>query len=347
VLEAFTGPLYLSAAVIGLFSGLRWVWVPGLARNTVNEAVNVTLILAVFWLFWNLCDLVGGGIARATEQVVGHDLGTHRRLVVRRTLRVVVGAAFLLILVHIILDSNLTGLLAGLGVVGLALSFALRGSIENVAASFTIFGDEPFAVGDIVIHDEVWATVEDIGFRSTRLRTFDNHLITVPNAQLVDRAVHNVGARNAIRRRFHIGLEFGTPPEKIRQAIDIISEIINEGGHSPEDSPPHVEFETIGDYDLRLLVQYYFGPPDYWEALAFDTSVNLQIMERLADADISIAFPTMTAELRGEGMPVLTSPAEEHPEPAANGIRSTRKRTETKSESETKEDSSGDGETEA
>lgn len=298
--RALKGPLYLGAAALGVLGGLHWVWIPGLALGTAQEITHGVLILVGFWMLWNLCDALGGGLAVATEHVVGHGLGTHRRLIIRRIMRVIVVSVFLVVLIHSILDSNLTGLLAGLGVVGLALSFALRGSIENIAASFTIFGDEPFQVGDVLIYDDTWGTIEDIGFRSTRLRTFDNHLITIPNTKLVEGAVHNVGARGAIRRRFHIGLVYGTPVEKIREAIDIIKSILDDPEHMPSHDPPQVVFETFGDYDLRLLVQYHYQPPEYWEALEFDTRVNLQILDAFRDAGIEIAFPTMTAEVRRE-----------------------------------------------
>ena len=308
VLNAVRGPLYLAAAVFGLLVGLTWIWVPGLARGSVEESVRVVTVVVGFWLLWNLCDLVGSGVVSATERVVGQNLGAHRRLIIRRTLRIMVGAAFVLVLVHTILDSNLTGVLAGLGVVGLALSFALRGSIENVAASFTIFGDEPFTVGNLVIYAGIWGTVEDIGFRSTRVRTLDNHLITIPNQELVDQAVHNVGARDAIRRRFRVGLELETSPEKLREAIAIVSDILDSKSHSPVDKPPRVALESLGEYDIRLLVEYHFQPPDYWEALAFDTEVNLEILEGFEKAEIKLAYPTVTSNLRADELRVLTPP---------------------------------------
>ena len=307
--NAVSRPLYVSAALSGLLIGLTWVWIPGIAKGGIDEATHAFVIFLSFWLLWNLANAIGKGVAVVTEKLAGLRFGSHHHLVVNRVLRVVLISMFALVLVHQILDSDLTGLLAGLGVLGIALSFALRGTIENVAASFTIFGDEPFKVGDVLIYSGLWGTVEDIGFRSTRLRTFDKHLITIPNSSIVDAAVHNVGARTAIRRRFRIGLTFDTPPDKIRQAIEIVEDIITDD-HTTAGDQPRVVFESFGDYDLRLLIQYYYRPADYWQALAFDTKVNLAIIERFASAGIEIAFPTMTSKLIAEDLPSFVADTE-------------------------------------
>ena len=186
--------------------------------------------------------------------------------------------------------------------------------MENIAASFTIFADQPFRIDDLVIHGDEWGQVERIGFRSTRIRTLDGHVLTIPNKELVAQTIHNVGQRPSIRRRFRLGLTYETPPDKIREAIDIVSEILKNHEGMPSDSPPKVEFESFGDYDLRLLIQYYYEPPDFWQAMGFHSKVNLSILERFTQAEINIAYPTQTQ--------LLTTPGQHIGVEISNGAKS-------------------------
>ena len=204
----------------------------------------------------------------------------------------VVVSALILVVVKLVLDTSLANLLAGLGIIGLALYFILRGTLENVAASFTIFGDEPFRVDDLVIYKDEWGHIEEIGFRSTKFRTLCGYLITIPNNELINSSVTNVGARPTIRRRFRLGLTYETPADKVRTALTIIAEILEDHEGMPADRAPKIEFEEFGDYDLQLFIEYHYEPADFWKALHFDTHVNLQILERFSDAGIDIAYPT-------------------------------------------------------
>ncbi|NND61547.1 MAG: mechanosensitive ion channel family protein [Gammaproteobacteria bacterium] len=295
--EALVGPVYMVLLALALRIGFDWLWIPGIADDWIGRTVNVVWIGALFWFIWRACEVIAHGLAWLIRKTYHAALDDHIVLVLSRALRVIALALFVLFIVNGVMDSDLTGLIAGLGVLGVVLSFLMRGTIENIAASFTIFGDKPFRVGDLVIYEERWGRIEDIGFRSTRFRTLDGHLITIPNSKLVDDAIHNVGARPSIRRRFRIGLTYDTPPEKIEQALSILRELLSDYEGKPENSDAHVVFESYGDYALNLLVQYYYEPASYWKALEFDSELNLEINRRFADADIAFAFPTQTLHL--------------------------------------------------
>lgn len=292
VVSSLGGPLYLTALSCGLYFGVQQLWIPPVLHEICNGAVSLMLIGALFWLCWSACPGLASGVAGFIRRSYEHEIESHAVNIIERILRMLVISALALVVVKLVLDTSLANLLAGLGIVGLALYFILRGTLENVAASFTIFGDAPFRVGDLVIYGDEWGNIEDIGFRSTRLRTLRGHLITIPNNELINTAVTNVGARPTIRRRFRLGLTYETSPDKVRAAIDIIADILGDHEGMPEDRPPKIEFEEFGDYDLRLFVEYHYAPADFWQALHFDTHVNLQILERFRDAGIDIAYPT-------------------------------------------------------
>ena len=299
VLRSLAGPLYLIAIGAGLQFGFDAIWVPSSIRGALQGTISVILISALFWFFWN----ASPGTATAILKMIGtsytRKFDDHAHNILLRLIRVVIIVLLVLVVVRLIFESSLSNMLTGLGVLGVLLYFILRGTIENIAASFTLFSDQPFKVGDLVIFNDQWGTIEDIGFRSTGFRNFDGYLITIPNSELIDVAIVNAGARPSIRRRFHIGLTYHTPADKVREAINIIRDILKDHQGMPEDGEPNVEFEQFGKYDLQILVQYFYSPPDYWEAMAFDTKVNLAIIERLGEADIEIAFPTETHIVEG------------------------------------------------
>lgn len=300
LIESLTGPVYLAAASLGMYAGLQPIWLPGVAEGPLAIAVNSVVVVALFWFLWHAVRALAAALAWLFGAAELNQMDKHVVIVISRVLRVLVVAVFFLVLVQQVLDSDLTGVIAGLGVLGVALALILKGTIENIVASFTIFGDKPFRVGDMVIYDGTWGHIEDIGFRSTKFRTFDGYLLTIPNARLLSEVLSNAGARPSIRRRFRISLTYDTPPEKVREAVDIVREILRDHDGQPPESPPHVVFESYGAYDLRLLVQYHYQPPDYWEALEFDTEINLQILERFNQAGIDFAFPTQTTVLSSD-----------------------------------------------
>lgn len=298
LLESSGAPLYMVAAATGIYLGLETLWIPGIAEPMLDKIITSALIIALFWFLWGAAKALASGISWIIGKTYDTNVDHHIELFILRVLRVIVLISLAATLINVILSSGLTGLLTGLGVIGVALSFILRGSIENLAAAFTLFGDKPIRVGDLMIYKDYWGRVEDIGFRAVRFRTFDGHLFNIPNSEIIDEAIQNVGARPYIRRRFRISLTYDTPPEKVAEAMDILKDILHDHEGQPEDQPPHVLFEAYGEYDLRLLVQYYFQPPEYWDALELDSKINLQILKRFKEAGLEFAFPTNTTVLK-------------------------------------------------
>ena len=297
LLDATRGPLYLLVLAISVYLGLRWLWIPGVAESSIELTRNIALVTAVAWFLWNATDAMGSMLAWTFRKTYDQEVDAHAAAIISRILRIAVLIGLLMFVIKVVLDTSLAGVAAGLGIAGVALALILRGTVENVGASFTIYADQPFRVGDLMSYDDRWAHVENIGFRSTRLRTLDGDLITVPNIELIDNAIHNIGARPHIRRRFHLSLPYRTSPEKVREAISILHDVLDGHRGQPEEEESRVYFETFGDYELRLLVVYYFEPPDIWEALKFDSEVNLEILERFNAADIEFAFPTAVSVL--------------------------------------------------
>jgi MscS family membrane protein len=208
---------------------------------------------------------------------------------------------------------NVSALLAGLGVGGIAVALAAQDTLKNFFGSVMILLDKPYSIGQRVTvkgHDGV---VEEIGLRSTRIRLLTGHQTTVPNDQMANLDIENIGRRPYIRRLTNITITYDTPPEKIEKAVNIIETILDNHEGMKPDFPPRVYFNEFNSDSLNLLVLYWYHPPDYWSFLAFSQRVNLQIMREFEKEGIRFAFPTSTTYLtQDDDQPLHISLASTH-----------------------------------
>ena len=149
----------------------------------------------------------------------------------------------------------------GLGIGGIALAMASKESLENLLGSFTIFFDRPFTVGDMVTVGSVTGVVEKVGFRSTRIRTFDKSIVTVPNKKMIYAELDNLGIRPVIRVKFNLGLTYDTTIEQIKAIVADIQDMINQ--HEKTDQEGKVRFQEFGSSSLDILVIYYVDSPKF------------------------------------------------------------------------------------
>lgn len=189
--------------------------------------------------------------------------------------------------------------LAMIGIGGLAIGLASQDTVKNFFGTAMLVIDSPFAVGDYIdIGTGTPGTVVRIGLRSTRLRTSDDHAVSIPNGDLANRIITTISAREKIRRVMNLGLTYDTPPEKVEEAVRIISSVLNDSGKLAEGSQPSVFFSDFTDSALNIRVIYSFGTSDVAAANAFAHETNLEILRRFNAAGISFAFPTQTIELK-------------------------------------------------
>jgi len=177
------------------------------------------------------------------------------------------------------------------------VALAAQDTLKNFFGSIMIMLDKPFTIGQRIIVEGHDGVIEQIGFRSTRVRTLTGHLVTVPNDKMATSSVENIGQRPSIRRLTNITITYDTPPEKVEKAVSIIREILdNHEGMDPE-FPPRVYFNEFNDTSLNILMVYWYFPPDYWAYLDFSERINLEIMNQFEKEGIEFAFPTTTTFL--------------------------------------------------
>jgi len=214
---------------------------------------------------------------------------------VNKTLRV-----FIIVIGGVIVIQNLTGLkigplLASLGIGGLAVALAAKDSIANFFGTLTILFDKPFKVGERVKIDNHDGVVEDVGFRSTRIRTLTGHLVTIPNEKIVNSGLENIGKRPHIRWLTNISITYDTRPDRVEKAVSIIKEILDNHEGMHPDFPPRVYFNGFNDWSLNIMVTAWYHPAEYWDMQDWLQRTCLEILRRFETEDIEFAFPSSTA----------------------------------------------------
>ena len=209
------------------------------------------------------------------------------------------------------LGINITSLVAGLGLGGLAVALAAQDTFRNLLGGVTIFADRPFQVGDWVVVGNIEGTVEYVGFRSARVRTFYNSVVTVPNARMVDTYVDNMGLRQWRRYKATLSVAYHTTPDQMQAFTEGIRALIRANPSMRKDYYI-VEFLDFGATSLEILVYCFITAPDWNAELRTRHVVNLDILRLAEELGVEFAFPTQTLH-------VASLPGQPAEIPAARG----------------------------
>lgn len=201
----------------------------------------------------------------------------------------------LLLFLQNVLNYNISSLIAGLGVGGVAVAFAAQDMIANIFGAVMIFVDRPFKVGDAVSLEGYEGAIETIGLRSTRVRTWDGTLVVIPNKTVAAANITNLAVRPTRRTNFTIGLVYDTPTEKLERALAILRDVM---AKHPSTAESRAYFNRFGDFSLNILVQHWCNEMNYEIYLRALEEMNLAIKRQFEEAGIEFAFPTQTIEMK-------------------------------------------------
>jgi MscS family membrane protein len=191
------------------------------------------------------------------------------------------------------LGVNVTGVLAGLGIGGLAVALAAQKTVENLFGGVTLIIDQPVRVGDFCRFGERVGIVEEVGLRSTRVRTLDRTVVTIANAEFARMELENYSRRDRIWLHPTLGLRYETTPDQLRHVLVEIRKMLY--AHPKVDpDPARIRFAGFGAYSLDLEIFAYVRTTDYGEFLAIQEDINLRIMDIVAASGTGFAFPSQT-----------------------------------------------------
>ncbi|MFD2785666.1 mechanosensitive ion channel family protein [Hymenobacter rubripertinctus] len=274
-----------------------------LGRNTPWYGVfafrvyQIAFITGITWIFLRMIDLAVlvfmnralRDPSRLTNQLVPFA---------RDLIKLFVAIVAFLIILGKVFDVDVTAVVGGLGIGGLAVAFAAKESLENLLASFTIFLDQPFVVGDLVSVGDLTGSVEKIGFRSTRIRTVEKSYVTVPNKSMIDKPLDNLSRRTARRVFFMMSLTQMTTSDQLHRILDQVRKAIVE--HRLITPDVQVKFTSLTSNSKDVRVQYYVHTNSYDEYLDVMEEVNFKIVSAVEEVGASFVDTTMT-RLSGTG----------------------------------------------
>ena len=263
-------------------------------KMIINKGFYLAVICSIFWTILRSVEFIGIGLkdkAAQTESKVDDGLIP---FAIDLTKVIIVIFALVIILGNVF-NVNITALVAGLGVGGVAIALASKESLENLLGSFTIFFDKPFAVGDIITLGGVTGVVEKVGFRSTRIRTYDKSIVTVPNKNIINTELDNLGVRPVRRVKFNIGLTYDTKIEQIKNIVDDIQKLVDDHPMTNEDG--RVRFLSFGASSLDIMVLYYVNSPEWEDLIDAQQKINYSIIEIVNKHNSEFAFPSTSVYL--------------------------------------------------
>ena len=296
-------------AVVGALRGTRWFFVIAVAVRLGSRGLALP-DLADVWLdrivLFAVLLQVGLWVSSWAEQVLdawrrhryaddaealsSYNLFRYAALVV------VWGSVVLLFLDNAGVD--VTALVAGLGVGGIAIALAIQSILGDLFASLSIVLDKPFLVGDFLIVDDKMGTVESIGLKTTRLRSLSGEQLVFANSDLLKSRIRNYGRMEERRAVFAFGVVYGTDPAKLRAIPGIVREAIEAQENTRFDRS---HFKGFGDSSLDFETVYYMTVPDYNAYMDVQQAINLALFERFSEEGIEFAFPTRTVYAEAVG----------------------------------------------
>jgi MscS family membrane protein len=289
LIDKLEEPIVYGIVILGFY------W--GFTRLHFNESVdsffaNVFMILFILNVTWLIARVIDSLIEEYIVPIVTKsesDLDDQLLPILRKTIK-----AVLWIFGIVIALSNsgfdVAALIAGLGIGGLALALAAQDTVKNIFGGIMVFLDKPFKIKDRIKVNGMDGVVEEIGVRSTRLRTLEGRLITIPNGQFSDNAVENVSLEPTRKVNISLGLTYDTTPEQMENAMNIIKDIIKANSKVEDDAL--VAFNAWGDFAMGIQVIYYISSPDF--IFSAQSEINLEILKLFNAEGLEFAFPTQT-----------------------------------------------------
>lgn len=298
------GPVSMLLAAQLFRLSLSWIPVGEAHRSMLLDLIGLFTIASAMWAAFRAIDVVASVLARrpwAVNRPASRSLlGLGARFV--KVAVLAMGAVVALSQLGV----SVASLIAGLGIGGLVLALAAQRTVENVFGAVSIGIDQPMREGDFVRVYDFVGTVEQIGLRSTRIRTLDRTVITIPNGELANQRIESFTARDRIRLACTIGLEYGTTATQLRSVLTALEKILR--GH-PKIWPDAVvvRFKQFGESSLDIEVMAWFRTSDWGEFQAIRQEVLLDFMHAIERAGASIAFPTRTINISSEDIARLQS----------------------------------------
>jgi len=291
-LDALASPVQLLLAGVFLRAGVEWVNPSALLRLYLARSCTLLLVCGAAWLLAKMVDVIVGHIRLKLES--RHNTFSRSAMpLVSRVVKITI-VVFAVTAVMASWGYNTNTILTGVGIGGVAIALAAQKTIENLFGGVAVVSDRPVTVGDFCKFGERVGTVEDIGLRSTRVRTLDRTLVSIPNGEFSSMVLENFSRRDKVWFHPTFNLRRDTEPGQVRRILESIRHILTENPKVEVGVIP-VRFVGAGSYSLDIEVFAYIRTTDYDEYLQFQQDLLLRIMDAISAAGTALAIPTQAS----------------------------------------------------
>jgi MscS family membrane protein len=294
LLARIRGPLTLAWSLVVFHPALALLGLSAPAHRRLGSLAAAGAVIALFWGLWRAVAIVTG-VLNGLPWASGSPSAGNMLKIAANLARAAIALAGTVAVLGAF-GYPVATLLAGLGIGGLAFAFGAQKTVENLFGSVSLAVDQPFRVGDFVKVDDFVGTVEEIGLRSTRFRTLDRTLISIPNGSLSDQRLESFTARDRMRLATTIGVEYGTTHEQMLQVLEGFERVLRSHPRIWPDAMV-IKFKEFGASSLDIEVMAWFAVPTWGDFQACRQEVLLGFMEVVERAGTSFAFPTRTVHL--------------------------------------------------
>ena len=289
ILDSLGWPLYV---IIAIFISIQFLILPSIVGKAVYF---ILLILTAYYVAKSCQKLIDYGFSKISrhKKKNNEEYDSSALNLLSRIAKLILWLGVGMIVLQN-LGYNITTLIAGLGVGGIAVAFALQNVLGDVFASFSIYFDRPFQVGDFIIIGSDMGTVKKIGIKSTRIQTLEGQELIVSNKELTETRINNYKRMEKRRVVFAFGVTYSTPTEKLKKINQIVKGIIDRAELADLD---RVHFKEFADSSLNFEIVYFLNSSDYNRYMDTQQAINLSLKEEFEKEGIEFAFPTQTVFL--------------------------------------------------
>ncbi len=290
ILKNIKKPIYFFVVIIGIYSVLEILTFLDPYDNIISYIFIILEILLITYIITRVVNVI---VAWYSEKRSKQRMSEHILFVLKRIINLIIYIFAFLIILYV-LKIDLSGVVVGLGVGGIAIAFALQEVLSDAFSAFSIYFDKPFEIGDYIVFGDYSGTVRKIGMKSTRVKLLQGEELIISNKQLTSSSVRNFKKMKQRRVYFSFGVTYDTPTLKLKKIPMIIKNIINSDKLKYVDKLDRVNFTEFGDFSLKFEVVYYIKSKDYSIYCDTQQSINLSIKEAFENEGIEMAFPTQT-----------------------------------------------------
>lgn len=293
--NVFYRPIRILFIVFGLYLGTLILKLPTDIMQIIQKALKITIICLIANAFGNMVNAKSEFGTKLQLKLGLNGDNTVANFIGKMLKAIIYIIAGFLVVSE--LGYDLSGIVTGLGLGGVVVAFAAQDIAKNLFGGLTIILDKPFNVGDWIEIGTYAGTVEDISFRSTKVRTVEDTIVTIPNSTISNETITNWNRISKRRYAFDLGFDLTTKMEKVKEIADKISFILKNNPNLEKETV-EVHIDKITEYTINVFVSVYTEVTAYYDYLAVRETVNFSIMELLEKEEVALAYPTQSIELK-------------------------------------------------